>query len=151
MSAHQLIRHQVVPRPLAEVFPFFAEPGNLARITPEWLGFTIVSPGPLVMAPGLRIEYRVHPWGVPQRWVSEITTWEPPHRFVDEQRAGPYRSWHHLHEFREVAGGTELRDVVTYSLPFGALGAVAHRLVVRRQLEAIFEHRRRVVAEMWGG
>jgi len=141
---------QHVPRPPAEVFPFFAEPGNLARITPSWLGFRIVTPGRLAMREGLRIEYRVRPLLVPQRWESMITLWDPPRRFVDEQTRGPYRYWHHLHEFREgPAGGTEIRDRVTYALPFGPLGAVAHPLV-RRQLATIFEYRRRVVEEMFG-
>lgn len=145
MSTFQLVRSQVIPLPLERVFPFFAEPRNLARITPPGLGFRIMTPGPLVMATGLRIEYRVSPLGVPQRWVSEITLWDPPHRFVDEQRVGPYRRWHHLHEFLPAPGGTEVRDVVTYALPFGILGALAHRIFVRRQLEAIFAHRARVV------
>lgn len=145
MPDHQLIRRQVLPLPLDQVFAFFAEPRNLARITPPWLGFRIVTPGELVMAPGLRIEYRVSPLLVPQRWVSEITRYDPPHRFVDEQRVGPYRKWHHLHEFEAVKGGTAIRDTITYALPFGPLGRLAHRLFVRRQLERIFAYRARVV------
>ena len=147
---HVLERIQVVPRPLAEVFPFFAEPANLARITPPWLGFRIVSSGPLRMREGLRVEYRVSPLLVPQRWESLITVWDPPRRFVDEQVRGPYRYWHHLHEFRAAPeGGTEIRDRVTYALPLGPLGALAHPLV-RRQLATIFEHRQRVVEELLG-
>lgn len=146
MPDYQLVRSQVIPLPRDRVFPFFAEPRNLARITPPGLGFRIVSPGPLEMTAGLQIEYRVSPLWVPQRWVSEITLWHPPHRFVDEQRVGPYRRWHHLHEFVAVPEGTEVRDVVTYSLPFGFLGALAHRAFVRRQLEGIFAHRAQVVA-----
>ena len=147
---HVLERVLRVPRPVEDVFPFFAEPGNLARITPPWLGFRIVTPGRLAMRVGLRVEYRVRPLFVPQRWESVITAWDPPRRFVDEQARGPYRYWHHLHEFRAGPGGaTEIRDRVTYALPFGPLGAVAHPLV-RRQLEAIFEHRRRVVEGMFG-
>ncbi len=151
MPDYRLERIQVIPRPVDEVFPFFAEPRNLARITPSWLGFRIVSDGPLPMAAGLLIEYRVSPFGYPQRWVSEITEYDPPHRFVDEQRVGPYQHWHHVHEFRPVPGGTEVRDVVTYALPLGPLGRLAHLLFVRRQLEAIFAHRRRVVESLWGG
>jgi len=140
----------MVPRGLDEVFPFFAEPRNLARITPAWLGFRIVSAGDLTMRAGLRIEYRVRPLGFPQTWVSEITLWDPPHRFVDEQVRGPYRLWHHLHTFRAVAGGTELVDEVTYALPFGPLGSLAHALVVRRQLATIFDYRARVVRDLFG-
>lgn len=148
MPDYQLMRRQVLPLPLDQVFAFFAEPRNLARITPPWLGFRIVTPGALVMAPGLRIEYRVSPLLVPQRWVSEITAYDPPHRFVDEQRVGPYRTWHHLHEFTEVKGGTAMRDTITYALPFGPFGRLAHRLFVRRQLERIFAYRARVVGAM---
>ncbi|HUG27611.1 MAG TPA: SRPBCC family protein [Gemmatimonadales bacterium] len=148
MREYQLIRSQRLPLPLARVFSFFAEPRNLARITPPGLGFRIVTTGELIMTPGLTIEYRISPLLVPQRWVSEITVYEPPHRFVDEQRVGPYRKWHHLHEFEAVAGGTEIRDVVTYALPFGPLGSLAHALLVRRQLEGIFACRSRVVEGM---
>lgn len=147
---YRLARSLFVPRPLDQVFPFFAEPRNLARITPPWLGFRIVTDGDLTMRQGLEISYRIHPLGIPQRWTSRISVWDPPQRFVDEQLRGPYRDWHHLHEFREVAGGTEIRDEVTYELPFGALGRIAHRLIVRRQLESIFDHRERVVRELLG-
>jgi len=142
-------RTQRVPRSLDEVFAFFAAPGNLARITPSWLGFQIVTPD-VEMRQGLTIEYRIRPLGLPQRWVSEITLWDPPRRFVDEQRRGPYRRWRHLHEFRAVEGGTEIRDRVTYELPLGPLGRVAHALFVRRQLEAIFAYRERVVRGLFG-
>jgi ligand-binding SRPBCC domain-containing protein len=144
-----LERVQVVPRSLSDVFAFYADPDNLARITPPWLGFRILTPKTAMRA-GLQIEYRIHPLGVPQRWVSEITVWEPPHRFVDEQRRGPYRRWHHLHEFRATAGGTEIRDRVTYELPLGPLGRLAHGLVVRRQLESIFAFRERAVRDLFG-
>lgn len=148
-TQYLLERVQVVPRTLAEVFGFYADPRNLARITPRWLGFRILTPDAAMRA-GVQIEYRIHPLGVPQRWVSEITVWEPPHRFVDEQRRGPYRRWHHLHEFRATAGGTEIRDRVSYELPLGPLGSLAHALFVRRQLAAIFAHRERVVRELFG-
>jgi ligand-binding SRPBCC domain-containing protein len=92
----------------------------------------------------------VRPLGFPQRWTSEITEWDPPAKFVDEQRKGPYRSWHHEHTFRAVDGGTEIRDRVEYALPFGPLGRIAHAALVRRQLEAIFDHREEVVHELLG-
>jgi len=148
-TQYLLERVQVVPRSLSDVFAFYADPDNLARITPAWLGFRILTPKTAMRA-GLQIEYRIHPLGVPQRWVSEITVWEPPHRFVDEQRRGPYRRWHHLHEFRATAGGTEIRDRVTYELPLGPLGRLAHGLVVRRQLESIFAFRERAVRDLFG-
>jgi ligand-binding SRPBCC domain-containing protein len=148
-TQYLLERVQVVPRSLSDVFAFYADPDNLARITPPWLGFRILTPKAAMRA-GLQIEYRIHPLGVPQRWVSEITVWEPPHRFVDEQRRGPYRRWHHLHEFRATAGGTEIRDRVTYELPLGPLGRLAHGLFVRRQLESIFAFRERAVRDLFG-
>ncbi len=149
-SEFVLERAQTVPRALDEVFPFYADPRNLARITPPWLGFRIVSEGPLEMRQGLVIEYRIRPLGVPQRWTSEITVWDPPHRFVDEQRRGPYRRWHHEHTFRAVASGTEIRDRVTYALPLGPVGRLVHALFVRRQLESIFAYRAAVVADQFG-
>jgi ligand-binding SRPBCC domain-containing protein len=142
---YHLRRRQVVELPLSDVFQFHADPRNLARITPAWLSFRIVNEGELVMAQGLRIDYRIRPLGFPQRWTSLITEWDPPHRFVDEQLTGPYRRWHHLHEFRAVADGTEIADHVTYALPFGPLGRMAHWLFVARQLRAIFDHRERAV------
>ena len=145
---HRLERSQFLRRDLSAVFPFFAEPSNLARITPPWLGFEIVTEGPLVMQQGLTIDYRVRPLLFPQRWTSRITVWDPPHRFVDEQVRGPYRSWHHLHEFREVDGGVEIVDRVTYELPFGALGRMVHALLVRRQLQSIFDYRRDAVIRL---
>lgn len=156
MSAHRLHRRQTVPKPIDEVFAFYADAHNLARITPSWLGFALrgSSDGdasvPIRMREGLRIHYTVRPLGIPQPWTSEITVWDPPHRFVDEQRRGPYRRWHHMHEFRETDGGTEIRDVVDYALPLGPLGDLAHAILVERQLKAIFDHRERVVADLFG-
>ena len=131
---------QIVPRPLDQVFAFFAEPANLARITPPRMGFALMAPSQPVMAQGLLLRYRIHPFGMPLTWVSEITVYDPPHRFVDVQRKGPYASWHHEHSFRAIDGGTEVLDTVTYRLPFGLLGAIAHGLV-RRELNAIFAYR----------
>lgn len=145
-----LERTQTVPRPRDEVFPFYADPRNLARITPPWLGFRILSEDPLEMRAGLRIDYRIQPLWIPQRWTSEITVWDPPHRFVDEQRRGPYRRWHHEHTFRAVGDTTEIRDRVTYALPLGPLGRLAHALFVRRQLESIFTYRSAVIDDLFG-
>jgi ligand-binding SRPBCC domain-containing protein len=150
-GGYVLERKQTVAAPLDEVFEFFAEPRNLARITPSWLAFRIVDPAAVTMRRGERIEYRIRPLGVSQRWVSEITEYEPPRLFVDEQRVGPYRRWHHRHEFREADGGTEIVDRVEYELPFGWLGRIVHGAVVRRQLESIFDHRGRVIDGLFDG
>lgn len=148
--AYVLERRQFVARPLDEVFAFFSEPRNLARITPRWLHFRMVCADAVGMRRGLRIHYLIRPLGVPQKWVSEITVWDPPHRFVDEQVRGPYRRWHHLHEFRAVDGGTEVRDRVSYELPLGILGRAAHALFVGHQLRSIFDHRERTIEDVFG-
>ncbi|HEV8199900.1 MAG TPA: SRPBCC family protein [Candidatus Polarisedimenticolia bacterium] len=125
-------------RPVERVFDFFAQPSNLETITPPWLHFRILTPRPIVMREGTRIDYRLRVHGLPLRWCSEITSWDPPRRFVDEQIRGPYRVWIHEHEFVETGGGTEVRDRVRYAVPGGAL---VDRLLVRRDVGRIFEHR----------
>ncbi len=147
--AHTLHRVQWLPTSLEATFEFFSRPENLARITPPWLAFRMVSED-AAMREGHRIEYRIRPLGLPQKWVSEITAYDPPHRFVDEQVAGPYARWHHEHRFRALNGGTEVTDTVSYALPFGPLGRLAHALFVRRQLESIFEFRRARLSELLG-
>ncbi len=137
---------QWLPRPLAEVFPFFAEARNLERITPAWLRFDVLTPAPVAMGVGTLVDYRLRWHGLPLRWRSEITAWEPPHRFVDEQRRGPYRLWVHEHRFEERDGGTLVADHVTYAVPFGSL---ADRLVVARDVRAIFAHRRAALAALF--
>lgn len=155
MKTYTLHRVQHVDAPLAETFDFFSRPENLGKITPPWLAFRMVSDD-ADMREGLRIEYRVRPLGFPQKWVSEITAYDPPHRFVDEQLEGPYALWHHEHRFRAVeegprGPGTEVTDTVTYALPFGPLGRLAHALLVRRQLESIFRYRKARLPELLGG
>ncbi len=134
---------QVAPE---EAFAFFADALNLEAITPPWLAFRVITPGPIRMGPGTRIEYRLRLHRVPIRWLSEIAVWEAGRRFVDVQVEGPYRLWEHTHTFEPDDGGTLIRDRVRYSLPHGPLGAVAHRAFVRRDLARIFEYRRRAVA-----
>src|SRR4051794_31014227 len=118
-----------LPQRREKVFEFFADARNLETITPEFLSFHVITPSPIRMQPGARIEYRLRVHGLPFRWESEITTWEPPRCFVDEQRRGPYRSWRHEHRFEEHGGGTRCIDEVVYAVPGGAL---FHRLFVRR-------------------
>ncbi len=136
---------QFVGRPLPEVFAFFSDAGNLERITPGFLHFRILTPRPVAMRTGALIEYRIRLFGIPLRWESVIETWEPPARFVDVQRRGPYALWHHLHEFRAVPGGTLVVDRVRYALPMGILGEIGHALFVRRSLGRIFGHRREAI------
>jgi ligand-binding SRPBCC domain-containing protein len=121
MRIHVLERQQRIERPLAEVFPFYADAGNLERITPPWLGFEVTTPRPIEMGVGALIEYKLRLHGVPVRWRTRIEAWEPPHRFVDVQLSGPYALWHHTHWFRaDGAGATVLGDRVRYAIPFGA-------------------------------
>jgi ligand-binding SRPBCC domain-containing protein len=148
--AYRFERVQVIPRPRSEVFAFFSEATNLERITPDFLQFRILTPSPIAMAPGTLIDYRLRLYGVTFQWRTRIDSFEPGSSFSDSQVKGPYRRWHHRHEFADTAGGTEMRDTVDYELRFGLLGAVAHRLFVRRSIDEIFEHRRKVIADIFG-
>ena len=148
---HTLRRSTWIGRPLPEVFAFFADAANLERLTPASLGFHILTPAPIEMGPGTRIDYRLTLSGVPVRWRTLITVWEPGSCFVDEQERGPYALWRHLHAFEAEAGGTRMRDEVTYALPLGWLGEAAHHLWVKRQLAHIFDYRERVIARVFEG
>jgi ligand-binding SRPBCC domain-containing protein len=140
-----------VPQPPAEVFPFFADAGNLNRLTPPWLRFRIETPMPLDIRAGVHIDYRLRIHGFPVRWRSEISAWDPPERFVDEQRRGPYRYWIHEHTFISRDGGTVVGDRVAYALPLGGIwGRLVHSLIVGRDLTKIFAHRRRRMLELFG-
>jgi ligand-binding SRPBCC domain-containing protein len=141
---------QWIPQPMPDVFAFFADARNLEAITPPWLGFQILSPAPISMAPGTLIEYRLRWHWLPMRWVTEIHSWDPPIGFVDVQLRGPYRLWEHSHRFQAVDGGTRMCDMVRYALPFGLVGRLAHAWVVKADLEEIFDYRARKVSELLG-
>ena len=147
---HVLRREQRLPGPPETVFPFFADAGNLEAITPDWLSFRIVTPRPIEMRVGALIEYRLRLHGVPVSWLTRIEEWDADSshpRFVDAQLTGPYKLWHHTHEFEpDGAGGTLMRDTVRYALPYGPLGEIARRLFVARDLAAIFDFRADAVA-----
>lgn len=146
-----LQREQLVPRMIAEVFAFYGDALNLERITPPLLGFEVTTPRPIEMGVGTLIEYRLKLHRVPVRWRTRIEAWEPPHRFVDMQIRGPYSLWEHTHTFEEDGpGATIIRDRVRYSIPFGPLGELADRLLVRRDLKQIFDYRRDAVARELG-
>lgn len=143
MAFHTLHRREILPLPPSDAWEFFSNPRNLPLITPPALGFEILTGvlPPRIHA-GMMIAYRVRPVaGIPLHWLTEITHVTEGEYFVDEQRSGPYAIWHHEHRFRETGGGTEVEDLVTYRLPFGWAGALMHRLLVRRKLEAIFDFR----------
>jgi ligand-binding SRPBCC domain-containing protein len=137
---HLLEREQVISRPVGEVFAFFAQARNLERITPPWLRFRVLR-DPGTLAAGTLIEYRLRLHGVPLRWISRIEDWEAERHFVDRQVRGPYRLWHHTHEFLPCGDSTLVRDRVRYAVP---LDRCAHPFV-RRDLERIFDFRREAV------
>lgn len=140
---HVLRREQRLEAPPEAVFPFFADARNLEAITPPLLRFRLLTPEPIAMGVGTFLQYALRLHGVPVRWDTLIQEWEPPARFVDVQVRGPYRLWHHTHELVALEGGaaTLMRDTVRYSVGFGALGELARRARVVRDLEAIFAFR----------
>ncbi len=146
---HTLRRELHLPRPVAEVFAFFSDARNLEEITPPWLGFRTLTSGPIHIALGTRIRYRLSVHGAPLSWTSEIRRWNPPWRFVDVQLSGPYQIWHHSHRFEACDGGTRMIDIVRYRLPFGPIGRLVNTLVVRRDVERIFDYRNRRIAEIF--
>lgn len=141
---YQLRAEIWLPRPRAEVFDFFADAFNLETITPPFLHFQVQSPRPIEMHVGQLIDYRLRLHGIPIRWRTEITGWDPPHQFRDEQVHGPYRLWRHLHTFVERDGGTLMTDQVDYAAPGGPL---VHALAVKGDVRRIFEYRERTMLE----
>ena len=151
MSLHRFETRQLVPIGLDEAWEFFSDPRNLAVITPPEMAFEVTSPLPERMHPGLVISHRVRPlFGIPVTWVTEITHVIEGKLFVDEQRFGPYRFWHHQHHFRSVDDGIEIGDIVHYALPLGPLGDVLGSLFVHDRVRAIFDYRRIVLEERFG-
>lgn len=144
-----LERTQFIPASPEQVFPFFSEARNLAEITPKWLGFRLLTTDPIEMRAGTRIEYRISLHGLPLKWRTLISEWNPPFGFKDIQVSGPYKIWEHEHRFEPVAGGTVMRDIVRYELPLGFLGSLVERYWVRRDLQRIFDHRAQCIAGLW--
>lgn len=148
MKIYTLDQKQFLPITLAEAWSFFSDPHNLKAITPPSMDFHVISETGHETYAGQIIQYTVKPmFGIPVRWVTEITHVREPYFFVDEQRFGPYTFWHHQHLFAEVPGGVEMRDIVSYGLPFGPLGRLVREAVVKRQLDRIFGYRRRILEQ----
>jgi ligand-binding SRPBCC domain-containing protein len=146
-TTHLLERSQRVEVPVDLAFAFYGNSDNLEPLTPPWLHFQVTTPRPLVLEAGALLDYRLKLHGVPVRWTTLIETWEPPLRFVDSQAKGPYALWEHTHLFEpDGESATIIHDHVRYAIPLGPLGAIAHRLFVRRDLERIFDYRRDAVA-----
>jgi len=140
---HTIARSQVLPISLEESWAFFSDPSNLSRITPAWLCFEMTCLTPEPMYAGQVLTHRVQALpGWKSDWVTEITHVDAPRYFVDEQRLGPFAFWHHQHRFGEDGSGTYMEDIVSYALPFGLLGDLINRCLVKKRLEAIFDFRR---------
>ncbi len=135
-----------------EVWQFISSPANLKHITPDYMGFDIMTPNlPEKMYPGMIITYKVSPlMGIKTTWVTEITHVQEGVYFVDEQRVGPYRLWHHQHRIEPVSVGVRMTDIVHYQPPFGFLGAIANRVIIRKKLNEIFSYRTARLEETFG-
>jgi len=148
---YQIKTKQIIPTDLQTCWDFFSSPSNLKAITPDYMGFDILVDIPEKMYAGLMIEYRVKPiLGIPMNWITEITHVDDLRYFVDEQRKGPYRIWHHEHHFKETSKGIEMIDIVSYEIPFGPLGKLAHPFLVKKKLQEIFDYRYKKVEEIFG-
>lgn len=147
MRVFRLDSKVLLPKPIDEVFDFFSDARNLERLTPSWLRFEVLTPAPIEMRPGALIDYRLRLRGIAIRWQSEITVWEPPFRFVDEQRRGPYRQWIHEHRFSESGGNTLAEDHVRYAVPGGV---IANRLFVAPDLRRVFAYRVQQMSGIFG-
>ncbi|KIO75712.1 SRPBCC domain-containing protein [Pedobacter lusitanus] len=153
MKAFHLKFSQFLPITLSEAWDFFSSPANLAKITPEEMAFTVTSPmqHDQKMYAGMIITYKVSPVaGIQLNWMTEITQVNDYQYFIDEQRFGPYKFWHHQHHFKQIPGGVEMTDILTYGLPFGFFGNIANRLFVARKLQQIFNFRKQKTIELFG-
>jgi ligand-binding SRPBCC domain-containing protein len=153
MKTYQLEFSQNLPIPLTEAWAFFSSPFNLSRITPQEMGFEITSNTrqDAKMYAGMIITYKVSPFtGVKLDWVTEITHVRENRYFVDEQRFGPYRFWHHEHHFKEIESGVQMQDILTYGMPYGILGRGVNRLLVAKKLQHIFHFRKEKILNLFG-
>jgi len=135
-----------LPRKREEIFQFFTDPRNLDRLTPAWLEFQILSSADTAISKGTLLDYRLRIRGVPIRWQSEISSWEPPERFVDRQIKGPYSLWVHEHTFATQSGGTLVGDNVEYAVPGGA---IVQKLLVAPDIARIFTYRHKILEELF--
>lgn len=150
MKVRTLVNELWLPRPIGEVFAFFGDAYNLDVITPPWLGFQVLTPKPIELRAGTLLDYRLKWRGIPLKWRTEISVWEPPYRFVDQQLRGPYRQWIHDHRFEERDGGTWVRDQVDYAVPGWLLEPTLHRLLVGPDVQRIFAFRQAKMQELLG-
>ena len=147
---HEFRTELVVPKPIEEVFEYFNQPANLVKLMPSFMAFKLLTPEPLIMKDGAVFDYQVKVFGIPNRWTTYISDYQPPHRFADIQLKGPNSYWHHVHQFESVDGGTKVTDHIHYLLPLGILGVIANYLVMTPIIKALFAHRLKVVAAEFG-
>ena len=151
MKIYRLHTLQNLPISVDEAWDFLSDPANLKTITPDYMGFNILSGADRKMFPGQIIQYIVTPLaGIPTKWVTEITHVKVKEYFVDEQRFGPYALWHHKHFIKAIPGGVEMEDIIDYKLPMGILGKLAHPIVVKPKLKEIFDYRYQKLIELFG-
>ena len=152
MAFYQLKKSQKIPASIDEVWAFVSSPANLREITPDYLDFKFTSDNVNdPMYPGMMISYKVSPLlGIKMTWVTEITVVKEKEFFIDEQRVGPYKMWHHQHFLEKIPGGVIMHDIVSYIPPLGPLGAIANGLFIKGQLEGIFDYRFKAVERIFG-
>ena len=146
-SAHVLRTSVILPASRVDLFAFFGDAFQLEKITPPWLNFRVLTSAPIDIQPGTLIDYRLRLRGIPIRWRTEISTWDPPHSFTDRQLKGPYYLWEHLHTFEDVDGGTRCNDEVHYQVPGGR---IVNSLLVKHDLKKIFQYRQQAMIEIFG-
>lgn len=151
MRIYTLHQKQNLPISIDTAWNFLSDPRNLKTITPEYMGFHILSEADRPMFAGQIIQYIVTPvLGIKTKWVTEITHSVKNEYFVDEQRYGPYALWHHKHFIKEIDGGVEMEDIIDYKLPFGILGQLVHPIIVKPKLEEIFNYRTKKLEALFG-
>lgn len=146
MKTYWLRKSIWLPRPCAEIFEFFSNPGNLDRLTPAWLNFSILTPAASQIKQGTLLDYRLRLRGIPIRWQSKIALWEPPHRFIDRQTKGPYSLWRHEHTFEDRDNGTLVGDNVEYAVPGGIM---VQKFLVAPDIARIFNYRHLVLESLF--
>jgi ligand-binding SRPBCC domain-containing protein len=150
LKIYQYKVKQNLPISINETWEFFSNPNNLPKITPPWLNFKVKTKLDDKMYAGTIITYLVRPLlNIPTIWVTEITHVREPNFFVDEQRFGPYKLWHHQHIFNEVKNGIEMEDIVTYAIPLGFIGKIANSLIISKKIKSIFEFRTKVLNKIF--
>jgi len=151
MGFYQFKKTQEINSSIEEVWSFISNPENLKKITPEYMGFVIVSESiPSKMYEGMIIEYRVSPlFGLKTTWVTEITNYKKNKYFVDEQRIGPYKIWHHQHILEPTENGVMMTDIISYQPPYGILGKLANAIIIKKKLKEIFDYRTVVIREIF--